>query len=533
MRKRILLCLMVCLTFLVLVACNGKKNKYDFRKDRTGVYYQIFVRSFADSDGDGIGDFKGITQSLDYLKDLGVSGLWLMPIHPTDSYHGYDVKDYYAVNPEFGTMEDFEEMVKEAHKREIKVIIDLVLNHTSSNHQWFLDSTHPDSPYRDYYHWTKEGDTRIGKVSMTGNPIWHKKGDEYFASSFPGSYADLNFTSEKVKEEVVNIGKFWLEKGVNGFRLDAAMYLFETNKVPSGYTYKHNIYFWHEFRDKLREIDPNVYIVGEVYTNHTMYTQYYKGLDSTFNFDLANQLVTVARNGSGPYVNFIDRIYDQIEREGGSVNQDSPFIRNHDMDRTASELNGDIERQKLAAEMLLTLPGNPYIYYGEEIGMYGKKTEGTLNVYDETRRLPFVWGDPDKETTWMSKTCKDLQSALSLDPCAQPIDPAIKQMEDPDSLYSVFKELIALRKKHPALHSGEFLPYTDKEFYSYSTQGFFRYTDKQLLLVLHNFGSTEKDLPSFENAKLIYESSRANSYANGKIGARSTIILELPRNYID
>lgn len=534
MKKRILLLLALVFCFTSLAACRHQDDPRNEPNHASQVYYQLFVRSFADSNGDGIGDFKGIAQNLDYLVDLGVTGIWLLPIHPTDSYHGYDVKDYYAVNPDYGTMEDFEELIVEANKRGIQVILDLVINHTSSKHPWFLEAkSNPDSPYRDYYFWAEPNDYRVGRVNDLGHQVWHRAGDYYFASTFPGDYADLNILNEAVKEEVINIAKFWLEKGVAGFRLDAAMYLFDPNKVPIKYTYRDGILFWNRFRSALREVKPDVYLVGEVWSSYTMYTQYYAGLDATFNFDLSNALIKAVRDNGGAYTTVINRIYREIEKNGGSIAYDAPFLRNHDMNRTATELNGDLDKQKLAAEMLLTLPGTPYIYYGEEIGMYGANTDGTLNVYDETRRLPFVWGDDRIQTRWMDEKCASLGRVLNWDPCHQPIAPARKQIEDENSLYHVYKTMIQLRKDNPALRSDTFIIFDDPNYYKLTLQGFYRYSDEQLLLVLHNLGSSEEELPPFENAKLIYESKRANAYERGKIAPKTTIILELPYRILE
>ena len=190
------------------------------------------------------------------------------------------------------------------------------------------------------------------------------------------------------------------------------------------------------------------------------------------------------------------------------------------MNRTASIFHGDISKMKLAAEMLLTLPGNPYIYYGEEIGMLGRSSWGVSGVYDETRRLPFVWGNKDIETKWTDDLCK-LDGII----CDQPITPALKQVDDENSLFNVYKTLIKLRKEEPILYNGEFLPYNTNSIY---VQGFFRYNNKQLYLVLHNLSNKERPMPEFADAKLIYQSKHANTFETGIMAERSTIILELP-----
>ncbi|MDF2699180.1 MAG: hypothetical protein K0Q49_736 [Haloplasmataceae bacterium] len=530
--KKFLNLLFIFIITLTLSACKTKTETQTdttdliepkWLEDETGVYYQVFVRSFADSNGDGIGDLNGLTNKLDYLQDLGVEGIWLMPIHPTDSYHGYDVKDYYAVNPEYGTMEDFDKLIEEAHKREIKIILDLVVNHTSKNHPWFISSSQSEeSEYRDYYTWAAPTESRVTKLGSDGQTIWYRLGDMYYASYFSDTMPDLNYTNEEVHDEVINIGEYWINKGVNGFRLDAAKHLYGVNEVPKQYNYLNNIYFWDEFRTALQKIDPNVYLVGEVMDNAAVYSLYYGGLDSNFNFDASNLILDSVNNGNGSYANRLNQIYIQIGREEEDF-RDSPFLRNHDQNRTASILHGDIEKIKLAAEMLLTLPGNPYIYYGEEIGMFGVKTDGNVTgtgVWDETRRLPFVWGDEQVTPDWMDNKCSQLLTS-----CNQPINPLNIQINDENSLFNTYKEMIKLRSENSALDLGKFAPFISSTNY---VQGFFRYDDQQLLVVIHNLSNVERDMPVFTNAELIYQSKGSYSYNSSRIDATSTIILELP-----
>jgi alpha-amylase len=514
---------------ILLTACkedikntSEPEDQMNWLEDESGVYYQVFVRSFADSDGDGIGDFNGLTSKLDYLKDLGIKGIWLMPFNPSDSYHGYDVKDYYNVNPDYGTMEEFENFVNEAHKREIKIIMDLVINHTSKNHPWFISaSSDEDSEYRDYYHWASASDSRIDKVNADGNKLWHQQGDAFYASYFPGNYADLNYLNPKVEEEVIDIGEFWMEKGVNGFRLDAALHLFAQYKVPKQYDYLDGIRFWNKFRQALRETDPNVYLVGEVWDDSAVYATFYNGFDSTFNFDLSDFLVEAAFNGNmSNYPYKINMIYKKIEDVSDPF-RDSPFLRNHDQERIASYYNNDIDKLKLVAEMLLTLPGNPYIYYGEEIGMNGVKSSGEQSgVWDETLRQPFAWGDESITPDWMDEACG--KPGVN---CSQPNQSLKVQESSDNSLFNTYKDMIQLRNEQSALSFGEFAVYDGPNAY---IQGFLRYDDEQLLLVLHNFSNTERDLPIIEDATLIYESKGETSYQDGKIAATSTLILELP-----
>ncbi|HOJ00054.1 MAG TPA: alpha-amylase family glycosyl hydrolase [Anaerolineaceae bacterium] len=245
------------------------------------VFYEIFVRSFYDSDGDGIGDFNGIVEKMDYLNDgnpnistdLGITGIWLMPINPSPSYHGYSVTDYYSVNPEYGTMDDFKNFLNEAHKRGIKVIIDLVLNHTSNQHPWFLNAADPTSPYHDWYIWS---DTDPGYVGSWGQKIWFEQGDEYYYSTFSEFMPDLNYTNPEVTQEMQNIVQFWVnEVGVDGFRLDAAKHLIEEGIQQANTISTHS---WYEkFRPALKQINPHALTVGEIWEDTRINAEYLQG----------------------------------------------------------------------------------------------------------------------------------------------------------------------------------------------------------------------------------------------------------------
>jgi alpha-amylase len=227
-----------------------------------GVNYEVFVRSYADSNGDGIGDFNGLTDKLDYLKDLGVGGIWLMPIMPSPTYHKYDVVDYKAVDPEYGTEEDFKKLVAEAHKRDIKILVDLILNHSGSDHPWFQAAiTDKNSPYRDYYVWAKKDSIRaqLSKktISLDSDNLtqWHPvKGDtldEHLLRFLLGWNADLNFDNPKVKAEFVEIGKYWLnEMNVDGFRLDAAKHIYPTERATDNHA------FWVWLKTRCKKLNP-------------------------------------------------------------------------------------------------------------------------------------------------------------------------------------------------------------------------------------------------------------------------------------
>ena len=475
--------------------------------DNRGVYYQIFVRSFADSNNDGVGDIQGIISKLDYLEDLGIYGIWLLPIHPSDSYHGYDVKDYYSIHEDYGTMEDFEELIAQANARGIRIIMDLVINHTSEHHEWFYKARNGDPKYRDWYIFAQQGDSRIN----SGRWRHDRFSNDFYYGLFCGTMPDLNLENPEVLEEINNIGRFWLEKGVDGFRLDAAKHMFsrEENLI---FDEAYNPFFWATFRHEMRKVNPNVFLIGEVMDNAATVAKYYEGLDSNFNFELSGTILNILRGNNVLYANQINRMYSLFERYDRNF-IDAPFLRNHDQNRIASELDGDLEKLKLGAEMLLTLPGSPFIYYGEEIGMFG--VEGGEGVWDITRRLPFIWGD-DYTTTWYSNQLN------------QNVRPVKQQIEDENSLYNTYRRMIHVRNENIALSRGGFQPYPSM---NPRLQGFYRMVEgEQKILVLHNFSNQSIDIEEFPSATLLYESLGKNGFANQQIAPNSTLILELPKD---
>ena len=412
----------------------------------TGVHYEIFVRSFADSNGDGIGDLNGVTKNLDYLEDLGVSAIWLMPIHPSPSYHKYDIIDYYGIDPEYGTPDDFRRLVAEAHQRGIAVIIDLVLHHTSNRHPWFLEASKgAQNPYRNYYKWLTSAQIKAQKLdkrevtadSGERNP-WHQVPgatyDERYYGMFWRGMPDLNFDHPPVREEMFRVARYWLnDMGVDGFRLDAARHLYwETEESK-------NHQFWQEFGQAVEAAKQGCYTVGEVWTRPERIAPYFAGLNANFNFDLCLAIEAVVRQGKD--TNDLVEFLTKAQIAYAEVNPqfiDALMLSNHDQNRIGSLLKGDLNRLKVAANLLLTLPGNPYLYYGEEIGMLGLKP-------DETIREPFLWDIRTRDrqrTSWRRGRYTTSQT----------VRPLTEQQSDPDSLFSHYKRLIQARNGHPVLN---------------------------------------------------------------------------------
>ena len=402
------------------------------------VFYEIFVRSFRDSDGDGIGDFNGITEKLDYLQDLGVKGLWLMPIHPSPSYHGYDVTDYYAVNPDYGTMEDFERLVEEAHKRDIKVIIDLVLNHTSGKHPWFESSQTPGGESQDWYVWSE---TDPGYLGPWGAPAWYQADNgQYYYAVFWDQMPDLNYDSQAVREESKKIASFWLEDiGVDGFRLDAVRYLVEEDATLADSDANHS--FLEEWGEYYRSVDPQAFTVGEAWTDNANVKEYVETnteLDSAFNFDLSTAILKSLNESNNSQLRFLlqTTVRDFPEQDN------SNFLTNHDMPRVMNQLSVDHEQKaKVASGILLTAPGIPFVYYGEEIGMSGTKP-------DELIRTPMQWTAEEDAGFTSGTPWEPVNSDY------QEIN-VEGQTGDSTSLLEHYRRLIQLRDEHLALRIGD------------------------------------------------------------------------------
>jgi glycosidase len=447
-----------------------------------GVYYEIFVRSFQDSDGDGIGDLRGVIERLDYLDDLGVDGLWLMPIHPSGSYHGYDVTDYYAVHPDYGTLDDLRDLLDAAHARDIAVVLDLVVNHTGSGHPWFLAADAGDPAYRDYYSWSDEP---LDWRGTGGGPAWHRGADGHYLGLFWSEMPDLNHRNPEVTAAMRDVAAFWLALGVDGFRIDAIQHVIEgeDGRIANA---PENFAWVAEFERFVRGFDPEAFLVGETWTGVQTIARYHDEatLDMSFNYPLWGALLAgiQARSASDVAVTLRqdERLYPP-----GAVR--ATFLANHDQLRPATTLGvlrRDEPRLMLAAGLLLTMPGTPFLYYGEEIGLPNGPGDR-----DEEKRTPMRWrpgpgaGFTEAEPWYAFSTVDDAISVATQD-------------ADPESLLNRYRDLIALRRSSPALRSGatEVLDSGDS-----GVLAFRRRAGDEALLVLANVTTRERaiDLAAF------------------------------------
>lgn len=459
--------------------------------------YEVFVRSFADSDGDGIGDLRGLTARLDYINDgnpvtrtdLGASCVWLMPVTESPGYHGYDASDLYHVERDYGTNDDFKAFVAAAHERGVRVLVDMMLNHVSSEHPAFQEALrNTSSPYRDWFRWS---DT-LGSVNKWGGQNWHRSPvrNEYYYAFFWQGMPDLNYEKPAALEEMKRVATFWLsEMGVDGFRLDAVKFLVEESGKADDATGTHRVL--NAFANHVRTIKPDAFTVGEVFDSTGSLLAYYPDqLYSYFAFEVADSVLAAVRAESGRgMLAPILRLQREVPSQRWSV-----FLRNHDQPRTANELNGDVPGMRLAAVLQFTLPGLPFVYYGEELGMTGTKP-------DERIRTPMAWKRSAPHagfttgTPWQPLQDDSLRANVEV------------QDADTISLLNLYRTLIRLRTAHAALGMGELheLRASDSGVVSYV-----RRSGENSVLIVANLGTS-----SVENVILDSDSAvaSAGSYA--------------------
>ena len=495
----------------------GNTNNWepaDWAKD--AVFYEIFVRSFYDGNGDDIGDFAGLKKKIPYLKELGVDALWLMPINTSPSYHGYDVVDYYDTDPEYGSKEEFREFLKVAHKNGIKVIMDLVVNHSSSQHPWFQKAAYEEnSEYRDYYVWRDQFD-HIYEKGDWGQKIWHTKfGTDYFHGVFWSEMPDLNYRNEVVREKMKDIAQYWLDPngdgdfsdGVDGYRLDAALHIDEDPDVT------HN--WWQEFNTAVKEVNPDAFLVGENWTETKKMAKFYKDLDASFNFSLADKMIKMANGTPVDILKDVKNIHQQYAQYSDEY-IDATFLRNHDQNRVGYEVDRNRSKMKLSASLLLTLPGTPFIYYGEELGQIGAKP-------DDNIREPFDWYKEaeGKGMTTMSKggfyhgmKYTEPNDGISLE----------EQRNMSGSVFKHYKKLIEIRKENPMFFQGNYSKIeTPNLTYGYQVSESDVSYD---LYVVHNLSEEERQINISTSAKELISGDKYSNDENISLSSYDTVILK-------
>jgi glycosidase len=457
----------------------------------TGVCYEIFVRSFKDSDGDGIGDLDGLIEKLDYVNDgdpattadLGANCVWLMPVAESPSYHGYDVTDYYTINPDYGTNDDFRRFTTEAHRRGIKVLVDMVINHMSDQHPIFQEAlNNPNSQYRGWFRFSPAP----GPDNEWGDNNWRKSPvrDEYYYGFFSHRMPDLNWEAEPVREEMKKIASYWLgDMGADGLRLDAVWHLMEGSDGQAGHVPRTHEML-REYGDHVRSAHPGSYTLGEVFDGSEAIFAYYPDqLDAFFAFGVSGGILDAVQTGNGTsMLDAVIRMQNQVPNERWA-----PFLRNHDQTRTLTYLGGDLEGAKLAATFLLTLPGLPFVYYGEELGMTGDKPDPRLRTpmhWNLGHASGFTTGTPWEllQDDWQTANVEVLDGSE-------------------DSILDLYRELIRMRLENPTLGaSAELVPLRSN---TPSAVAYLRRAEGDAALVVANLGMeplAEVDLWSEDGA---------------------------------
>lgn len=496
---------------------------------QTGIIYQIYPRSFQDSNNDGIGDLKGIIKRLDYLKWLGIKAIWLSPVYtsPMEDF-GYDISDYKGIDPIFGTIEDFEELIKEAHSRHLKVIMDFVPNHTSDKHKWFLESkSSRDNPKRDWYLWydaLPDGSPPNNWLSVFGGNAWEwdENTGQYYYHAFLKEQPDLNWRNPEVREAMYDVMRFWLGKGIDGFRIDVIWHLIKDKNLrdnPKNPYYEDHMATYdsllpvystdqaevHEIVAEMRAIHDQYdehMMIGEIYLPVPRLVTYYgtggKGVHLPFNFMLISlpweaQKIAVA----------IDE-YESVLPENAWPNW---VIGNHDQPRITSRVG--MNQAKIAAMLLLTLRGTPTMYYGDEIGMRDvpipsdevRDPQGLnmpeKNLSRDPSRTPMHWDNS------MNAGFTDTKPWLRIDPRYHRVN-VESEKNDPYSMLTFYRKLIELRQSEVSLMAGDYIPlHSDRQILAY----FRKMQDQSSFLIVLNL------------------SHRPCYFKNNRVAVKGTVVL--------
>ncbi len=542
MKKILSFLLAICMLAATLAACSGENKPADSKKDNKPAaeaaadpvdsikieqsndkyrnYYQVWIGSFYDSDDNGVGDLAGLISKLDYINDgnpnggddLGADGIWLSPMMPSSTYHKYNIEDYYNIDPAFGTLEDFDKLLDECHKRGIVVIIDLVLNHSGAGHEFFQKACEElkegkEDGYARYYNFSKEKD------SVYQHPV--PGADYYYQGDFWDQMPDWNLSYEGTRKYFEDVSKFWLDKGVDGFRLDAVKYMQDKNTDA--------VEFLKWFYQMAQQYKPDVYMVGEDWDEAgNVYKMYASGVDSFFNFkfgDTSGEFVSSSHAMVADMVKKLKKYDDHIKEENDKA-INANFLTNHDMVRLANILDED--ETKMAAALYMFAPGNAFTYYGEELGI---ESEGTD---DEYKRTAMVWDSDNLQDITVNGKARPKDSALG----------GVKQqLGQKHSLLNAYRKLIKIRQQNPEIARGnitEIVDFNDKKCAGYITE-----YDGSRVLIIHNADDEAKELTvdmianpelrGWINADKAEEPDESAPKLNGNalsVPARSSVVLK-------
>ena len=525
----------------------------DFLWWRDGVIYQVYVRSFVDSNGDGLGDLPGLISRLDYLGNLGIDALWLSPIYPSpDADFGYDVADHAAVDPRYGTLADFDRLLAEAHRRGIRIVLDMVMNHTSDQHPWFQESRSiRDNARRDWYIWS---DRPNNWTAAFGGSAWERDPatGQYYLHLFTRRQPDVNWRRPEVRAAQLDVFRFWLARGVDGFRLDVYNAYFKDAGLRDnprraglrGFDRQHHLHDMDQpemmplLRDLRALLDsyPERYSVGETYLATPAKAASYCGADklhAAFSFDFAGGNLLYPWNAAW--------IAERISRRESVFDAagiwPTTVMSNHDVPRAAGRYSRgeDDAPARMATTLLLTLRGTPFLYYGEEIGMRdislgkneivdppGKKYWPLYKGRDGCRS-PMQWDGSEHAGFSSTKPWLPVHPDF-------PRRNVAAQSEDSGSLLSFTRSLISLRKATPALVRGEYVPLTARR----GVLAFLRTLPQQKVLVAMNFGRRETVLEVDPHAgrpgRVLLSTRQRSSGRSGSeldLGPHEVVLLEL------
>ena len=523
----------------------------------SGTVYQIYPRSFQDSNQDGIGDLKGVISRLDYLIDLGIDIIWLSPVYqsPNDD-NGYDISDYLSIHPEYGTMEDMEMLIAEVNKRGIKIIMDLVINHTSDEHPWFIASKQHDSKYRDFYIWR---DKPNNWTSFFGGPAWDKIGDAYYLHLFSKKQPDLNWNNPEVMKEIQHVMHFWLKKGIHGFRCDVINIIYKSSLddgkkrfVLVGKEHYHSQKGCHEILKTLRKevMDHyDAFTVGETVMVSTsqandLILPERKELDMVFSFE---HMETDQINNKWFRTKFKPNKWMKvIAKWQQEVYWNANYMENHDQTRSVSRFGDDkkyrVQSAKMLAAINLTLKGTPYIYEGQEIGMTNVDFKSMDEFKDvETHRIDAI----AKKLHFPKKLRWKMMMRSSRDHARTPMQwnsqggfsestPWIRMnsnyqtinvedsLKDPQSILHFYKKLIQLRKNNDTLIKGSFKPlYMKKDIFIYQ-----REFKNSTYVIVSNMSKRYQKMPLVIHGKIISSNVNRNDFSDRILKPYESIIIE-------